>query len=121
MHRDHVLTSPPIAHLLGLTHIMPNQGMVIFDPTSAPDLDLDAAPCVAPMSIHVLAVQGYPEFTKSIISKFLDTRVGILGEKLVKEPCLRAGGIPGRRYPDGLASDGVGKVGKVIWGVLGVA
>ena len=121
MHRDHVPTSPPNAHLLGSTHVMPNQGMVIFDPASAPELDSDAAPCVAPTSIHVLAVQGYPEFTESIMSKLLDARVGILGEKLVKEARLRAGGIAGRHYPDGLASDGVGKAGKVIWGVLGVA
>ena len=96
--------------------------MVIFDPASAPDLDSDAPRLSVPLtSIHVLTVQGHPECTEPIMSGFLDARADKLGDKLVKEARLRAGGIPGRHYPDGLASDGVGKVGKVIWGVLGVA
>jgi hypothetical protein len=120
MHRDHVPTSPPNAHILGSTDVTPNQGMVLFDPASAPDLDSDA-PRVALTSIHVLTVQGHPEFTEPIMSKVLDARVGLLGETLVKEARLRAGGVPGRHHPDGLACDGVGRIGKVIWGVLGVA
>ena len=115
MHRDHVPMSPPNAHILGSTDVTANQGMVIFDPTSAPDLDSDMPRLSVPLtSIRVLTVQGHPEFTESIMSKVLDARVGRLGEGLFKEARLRAGGIPGRHYPDGLASDGAGKVGKVI-------
>ncbi|KAF8132363.1 class I glutamine amidotransferase-like protein [Boletus edulis] len=123
-HLDHVPTCPPNAHLLGLTDVTPNHGMVIFDPASVPilaDLDSDAPSLNVPLtSIHVLTVQGHPEFTESIMTALLDARAGILGEKLVKDARLRAGGIPGRSYPNGLACDGVGRVGKVIWGVLGV-
>lgn len=118
MHKDHVPTSPPDAHLLGSTDVTPIQGMAIFDPASAPFAD---PPSVALTSIHVLTVQGHPEFTEPIMNKLLDARVGLLGETLVNEARLRAGGIPGRHHPDGLACDGVGRVGKAIWGVLGVA
>lgn len=119
MHRDHVPTSPPNAHLLGSTDITPNQGMVIFDPATAPNLDSDPLQ-VDLTSIHVLTVQGHPEFTEPIISKLLDARVAILGQEIIRDARLRAGGIPGKYHPDGLACDGVAKVGKVIWGVLGV-
>lgn len=122
MHRDHVPTIPLNAHLLGSTDVTLNQGMVVFDTASAPspaDLAADA-PRVSLTSIHVLTVQGHPEFTEPIVSKVLDARVGILGETLVKEARLRAGGIPGRHHPDGLACDGVGRIGKAIWGVLGI-
>ncbi|KAI9459060.1 class I glutamine amidotransferase-like protein [Boletus coccyginus] len=124
-HRDHVPTLPPTAHLLGSTDIAPIQGMAIFDPAATPlpaDLASDSdVPSIALTSIRVLTVQGHPEFTEPIISKMLGARVGLLGQELVNEARLRAGGIPGRQYPDGLACDGVGRVGKAIWGVLGVA
>lgn len=100
--------------------------MVIFDPASEPSLpgdidsDADALPHIPLTSIHVLTVQGHPEFTPSFMSMLLDARVQLLGEKSVNDGHLREGGIPGRHYPDGLACDGISKVGKVIWGVLGV-
>lgn len=125
MHRDHVPTAPPNARLLGSTDLTPNHGMVIFDPATGPpppeDLDSGALPHVRLTSIQVFAVQGHPEFTEPFMSMLLDARVALLGEEVVNDGRLRAGGIPGRHYPDGLACDGVGKVGKVIWGVLGVA
>lgn len=122
MHRDHVPTSPPRTHLLGSTDVSLNQGMVVFDAASAPPPETlgSDAPHVDLTSIHILTVQGHPEFTESIMSKLLDARVELLGEKLVNDGRLRAGGIPGKHHPDGLACDGVGRVGKVIWGVLGV-
>lgn len=121
MHRDHVPTCPPSAHLLGSTDVTPNHGMVVFDDTSAPlPADLASVPLT---SIHVLTVQGHPEYTASFMNMLLDARVGLLGEKLVNEAHTRAGGIPGREeyHLDGLACDGVGRIGKTIWGVLGVA
>jgi hypothetical protein len=121
MHRDHVPMVPPNAHLLGSTHVTPNQGMVLFDPASVPaDLNSDT-PSVPLTSIHVLTVQGHPEFIEPIMRLLLDERAGKLGETLANEARLRAGGVPGRHYPDGLACDGVGRIGKVMWGVLGVA
>ncbi|KAG9311387.1 class I glutamine amidotransferase-like protein [Chiua virens] len=116
MHRDHVPTVPPTAYLLGATDVTPNQGMVVFD--HVPE-DL-ASPHIPLTSIRVLTLQGHPEYTESFVSTLLDARVGILGETLVREARLRAGGIPGRHRPDGLACDGVGTIGKVIWGVLGI-
>ena len=115
MHRDLILMSLPSTHILGSTDVTANQGMVIFNPTLALDLDLDMSRLSVPLtSIHMLTVQGHPEFTKWIMSKVLNAHIGILGEGLVKEAHLRAGGISRRYYLDGLASDGVGKVGKVI-------
>ncbi|KAF8549194.1 class I glutamine amidotransferase-like protein [Imleria badia] len=120
IHRDHVPTVPPNAHLLGSTDVTPNQGMVLFDPASVPaDLNSDT-PSIPLTSIHVLTVQGHPEFTEPIMRMLLDERAEKLGETLVNEARLRAGGVPGRHHPDGLACDGVGRIGKVIWGVLGV-
>ena len=123
MHRDHVPTVPPNAHLLGSTDVTLNQGMVLFDPPSTPlPADLDSiTPSIVLTSIHVLTLQGHPEFTEPIMRMLLDARVGLLGETLVNEARLRAGGVPGRDHPDGLACDGVGRIGQVIWGVLGVA
>ncbi|KAH0828632.1 class I glutamine amidotransferase-like protein [Lanmaoa asiatica] len=121
MHRDHVPTSPPNAHLLGSTDLTPNHGMVIFDPAFEPlYLASDVVPHVPLTSIQVLTLQGHPEFTESFMSMLLDARLELLGQELVNDGRSRAGGIPGRHYPDGLACDGVAKVGKVIWGMLGI-
>ncbi|KAF9234197.1 class I glutamine amidotransferase-like protein [Melanogaster broomeanus] len=115
MHRDHVPTSPPNSHILGSTSITPNHGMVIFYPWSAPPLEVlnSSSPNVPLSSIHILTVQGHPEFTEPIMSKLIDARVGILGEDLAADGRLRAGGISGRHH-DGLACDGVGTVGKLF-------
>ena len=51
------------------------------------------------------------------MSKVLNVHIRILGEGLVKEVHLQADGISRRHYLDWLASDGVSKVGKVIYGV----
>ncbi|KAF9234196.1 class I glutamine amidotransferase-like protein [Melanogaster broomeanus] len=122
MHRDHVPTSPPNFHIIGSTSITPNHVMVMFHPWSTPPLEVlnSSSPNVPLSSIHILTVQGHPEFTEPIMSKLIDARVGILGEELAADGRLRAGGIFGRRH-DGQACDGVRTVGKVIWGVLGAA
>ncbi|KAF8549196.1 class I glutamine amidotransferase-like protein [Imleria badia] len=113
MHRDHVPTVPPNAHLLGSTDVTPNQGMVLFDPASVPanlDSDTQSVPLT---SIHVLTVQGHPEFTEPIMRIVLDARAErhLLGDELVDDAL--------RRLND--STDGVDKVGRVIWGMLGVA
>ncbi|KIJ58062.1 hypothetical protein HYDPIDRAFT_103337 [Hydnomerulius pinastri MD-312] len=123
MHRDHVPTAPPNSHLLGSTTITPNQGMVIFNPSSIPASQTlqSPSPNVDLQSIHILTLQGHPEFTPPIMEKLLDARIHILGEEITNDARKRAGGIPGKQRPDGRACGGVGTVGKAIWGVLGVA
>lgn len=107
MHRDHVPAIPPTAHLLGSTSVSINQGMVRFThPTmSSPSPSFD--------NIHILTVQGHPEFTKSISSIVIDARhkMGILDEKTAED---------GRRRAD-WRNDGVTVFGKVFWTVLGVS
>ncbi|KIK96618.1 hypothetical protein PAXRUDRAFT_825764 [Paxillus rubicundulus Ve08.2h10] len=123
MHRDHVPTSPPHSYLLGSTDNTPNHGMVIFHPWSVPSAEVlnSSSPNVLLSSIHILTVQGHPEFTEPYVSTLIDARVRLIGEEVAADARLRAGGIAGRHHPDGQPCDGVRTVGKVMWGVLGVA
>ena len=114
-HGDQVLETPPQAYLLGSSDIAHNQGMVIFDPASPPfpaDLDSDSDRLRIPlMSIHVLTLQAHPEHTIPIMHMLLEEAAGVLDKELVDDALSRVG----------LPTDAIDKVGKVIWGMLGVA
>jgi GMP synthase-like glutamine amidotransferase len=104
MHRDHVPEVPSMFHLLGSTSISHNQGMVCFH---------DAAVSLTSFSltdIHILTVQGHPEFTKSISSAIIEARTasGVLNAESAEDA---------RRRED-WRNDGV-VVGRVIWNILG--
>jgi hypothetical protein len=83
-----------------------NQGMVIFtQPAMSPSPSLD--------NVHVLTVQGHPEFTKSISSILIDVRQrkGLIDDKTAED---------GRRRAD-WRNDGVAVFGKAFWKVMGVS
>ncbi|KAF8443859.1 class I glutamine amidotransferase-like protein [Boletus edulis BED1] len=117
-HHDQVTACPPHAHLLSSTDIAPNQGIVMFEPASAHLLE-----CLEPTSIsrsdalripltsiHVLTFQGHFEFTDSIVRPLIHEFADELGPELVEDGLLRIG----------TPTDAIDKVGRVIWGVLGV-
>ncbi|KAN0082650.1 Class I glutamine amidotransferase-like protein [Tylopilus felleus] len=111
-HHDHVTKSASDAHLLGWSVIADNQGTVIFHPDLAPPpeaLESDALR-VDLTSIHVLTFQGHPEFTKEIMLKLIAESAGELPHDLVDDAIARAG----------LPTDAIDKVGRVLWGILGV-
>lgn len=101
MHRDHVPALPPNFHLLGSTVVSPNQGMLKFSDDGKADLD----------NVHVLTVQGHPEFDESIVNAIVKVRsqAGII-DLLTAEDAARRSGWRN----DGLI------VGKAIWKVLNV-
>ncbi|OCH88016.1 class I glutamine amidotransferase-like protein [Obba rivulosa] len=105
MHRDHVPEVPSSYHLLGSTTVAPNQGMVEFysgtDPSKA-----------SPKDVHVLTLQGHPEFTRRISEVIVDARAstGVLGKDVVEDFQRRAD----------WRNDGVSVIGKMIWNVIGV-
>jgi len=105
MHRDHVPAVPPSFHLLGSTPVAPNQGMVRF----YEDSDGGNA---KPENVHVLTVQGHPEFTQRISEKIVDARAstGVLSKEVAEDARRRAA----------WRNDGVSIFGNVIWKVLGV-
>jgi hypothetical protein len=112
-HVDQVSETPPHAHVLGSTPDAHNQGMVIFEPElalSPEDLESDAL-SVPPRSIHIFTLQGHPELGVPIIRALIEAERDILGDDLVEDAL--------RRLYD--STDGVVKVGRVIWGMLGVA
>lgn len=87
---------------------MPNQGMAIFEPESAPlpaDLDSDAL-CVSLTSIYVRSFQGHPELTEPVMRMLIHQHADKLGPELVQDALSRVG----------LPTDGIDKVGKVMWG-----
>jgi GMP synthase-like glutamine amidotransferase len=106
MHRDHVPSVPPEFHLLGSTPVSFNQGMARFHNTAMSSTSFSLT------DIHILTVQGHPEFTKSISSAIIEARSasGILSTETVEDA---------RRRAD-RGDDGVALVGRVIWGVLDV-
>jgi GMP synthase-like glutamine amidotransferase len=106
MHRDHVpVTSvPPNFEIIGTTAACANQGMVLRYPGSSPSAGLQG--------IHVLTIQGHPEFHESIVSKIIDARAlsGVMSPAVVVDGRERAV----RQH------DGVEIAGRAMWGVLGV-
>lgn len=112
-HVDQVSETPRHAHRLGSSIITDNQGMVIFHPELAPsseDLESDAL-CVPLTSIRILTLQGHPELDVPIMRALIEEEAHILGEELTEDAL--------KRVED--PTDGVEKVGRVVWGMLGVA
>ncbi|CCM04362.1 uncharacterized protein FIBRA_06534 [Fibroporia radiculosa] len=104
MHRDHVPAVPPSFELLGSTPISLNQGMVRF-------YEGRGAGTPGVEDVHILTVQGHPEFTEHIVDTIVRAResTGVIS-KDVAEDSRRRGSW---------RNDGVSIIGKVIWGVLG--
>ena len=104
MHKDHVPAVIPGFELLGSTDVCHNQGMVRYIPDSSGKL--------ARLSdIHILTVQGHPEFTKSIVSKLVGIRAdkGILTPELARDAIKR----------NELRNDGVEVIARTVWRILG--
>ncbi|KAG9086238.1 hypothetical protein FS749_003792 [Ceratobasidium sp. UAMH 11750] len=106
MHRDHVPATsiPPNFQIIGSTPGCENQGMVLRYPGSS---NLDGL-----QGIHILTIQGHPEFHESIVSKVIDARElsGVMSPAVVADGRERAA----RQH------DGIEVVGRVMWGILGV-
>lgn len=109
MHRDHVPRdgTPSGFELLGSTELSPNQGMVRFLP-SYPDSTQDLL-----SSIQIITTQGHPEFTEPIVTSLVEARSesGVIDAEAARD-CER------RRL---WRNDGVGVIGRAVWGVLGVS
>jgi len=105
MHRDHVPTIPPLFHLLGSTTMTRNQGMVQF---SDPDARIPVPGGSIPQ-IHILTLQGHPEFTAGIVKKVIRARSesGVMDKDTAKDGLDRAED----------RNDGV-DIARVIWEVL---
>jgi GMP synthase-like glutamine amidotransferase len=106
MHRDHVPLVPPPLHLLGSTTITENQGMVLFSDHNAPLPAPDAS--IPP--IHILTLQGHPEFTAEIVKEIIKVRSesGAMDKETAENARLRAD----------WHNDGAGLIGLAIWRVL---
>lgn len=107
MHRDHVPALPPNFHLLGANTVSPVHAMVRFA-SPAPTSISPAAPLPP---IHVLAVQGHPEFPEKVVAALVEARgaSGAIDAHTVEEY-----GKSGR----GVADDGLGRVGRAVWSVM---
>jgi len=105
MHRDHVPTVPPSFHLLGSTTKTVNQGMVQF---SDPDARIPI-PSGSMPRIHILTLQGHPEFTAEIMKMIIGVRSqkGVLDKEIAED---------GLKHTDD-RNDGV-SIARVIWNVL---
>jgi GMP synthase-like glutamine amidotransferase len=106
MHRDYVPALPPSFHLLGSTAMTTNHGMVKY--TSASSSKGAARPLT---DIHILTVQGHPEYTEPIVATMINFREasGVLDAQTAEDARRRVG----------CRNDGV-VFGRAIWGVLGV-
>ncbi|KAG8964725.1 hypothetical protein FRC00_001381 [Tulasnella sp. 408] len=104
MHRDHVPTVPAEFTLLGSTDVSLNQGMVKRYTTSTEKWS-DGA-------IHVLTVQGHPEFCPDIVNWVVDAREksGVMDAETVRKARERAN----------KRDDGVGPIGKAVFAALGI-
>ena len=112
MHRDHVPAIPPYFHLLGFSPITPVHGMVrLYGNANIANAD-PVRVASDPTAIHILTVQGHPEFTAEIVSVMVDARgrSGAMSAEVVQESQARA-------YR---GHEGIGAVGRAIWRVLGV-
>jgi len=108
MHRDHVPLLPPNFHLLGSTPVSKNQGMVRFHGDKAPPANNDD---INPDDIHILTLQGHPEFTEPIATGLVERRSasGIIDTETANDAMER-------RYGP---NDGVGIIGHAVWNVIG--
>ncbi|KAI5117618.1 hypothetical protein M0805_001218 [Coniferiporia weirii] len=136
MHRDHVPALPPSFLLLCSTPITPVHGMVRLyppstglspSPPSSPTPPPSSAapttspsppippppPPINPSQIHILTVQGHPEFTPDIVHAIVDARSRPGG------PMDAAVAREGRERAE-RPHEGIGAVGRAIWRVLGV-
>ncbi|EKM77590.1 hypothetical protein AGABI1DRAFT_130281 [Agaricus bisporus var. burnettii JB137-S8] len=127
IHRDHAplaplsdsVTSGDI-HVLGSSCKTENQGLVKFYPLPH---DLDVTRSNIMEHVHILTVQGHPEFTPSIVTSLTNE---ILGEGLISSTMARDVHKQNRlvgRVPFGGTSkmpDGAKIVGDVFWQTLGV-
>ncbi|GHJ85098.1 hypothetical protein NliqN6_1500 [Naganishia liquefaciens] len=103
VHRDHVTSLPRDTLLIGSTPKCPIQGFIRYRSPSSKD-------------IHILALQGHPEFVPDIVEKIIDVRAekGVLDEPTTVEARRRARGeMRGRA---GL--EGRGIVGWAVMQVL---
>ncbi|CAK5274207.1 unnamed protein product [Mycena citricolor] len=105
MHQDHVPEVPETFHLLGSTDVSKNQGMVRFT-TLEPPSSLDLS------RVHILTVQGHPEFTEAVVTKLVYARAqsGVITPETAQDAIRRSG------WPN----DGVSVIGRTILGVLGL-
>ncbi|KAF6752832.1 cytoplasmic protein [Ephemerocybe angulata] len=117
MHRDHVPLdrSPPGFDIIAATEVSPNQAMVRFKRSTSQALDSESTAETRQElfgRIHVLTMQGHPEFTEPIVSSIVEARseAGVIDAEAA-EDCVR------RRF---WRNDGVDVIGRVLWGVLGV-
>ncbi|KAG9051334.1 hypothetical protein FS837_009601 [Tulasnella sp. UAMH 9824] len=104
MHRDHVPTVPANFTLLGSTDVSLNQGMVKRYTTSTEKWS-DGA-------VHVLTVQGHPEFCPDIVNWVVDAREksGVMDAETVRKA----------RECANKRDDGVGPIGKAVFAALGI-
>lgn len=118
MHRDHVPSLPPGCALLGASARAPVQGLVRFYTpngtppaiTTATDDPTDSAPAPLP-PIHILAVQGHPEFPESVVAPLVATRAA---SGAIDGPTAAAYEAHGR----GVRDDGRGRIARAVWGVM---
>jgi len=104
MHRDHVPSLPPNFLLLGSTPKCGIQGMLLpySDRKGLEELE----------DVHILCVQGHPEFVPGIVERVIDAREksGILDEPTAQEG----------RHRGAQDDDGVGAIARAIWKISGV-
>ncbi|KIY43858.1 class I glutamine amidotransferase-like protein [Fistulina hepatica ATCC 64428] len=108
MHRDHVPQVLPGFEPLGSTNTCPNQGMVRFSSSSIP---LHAPVPRTLSDVHILTVQGHPEFTRPIVDKLVELRSakGTFDASLTGDYAQRKEN----------AHNGIDVLGKTVWRILG--
>jgi hypothetical protein len=102
MHRDYVPDLPPKLIHLGKTDKSLVHAMLLPYP------DSPLAP-TDPSSIHILSIQGHPEFLPSIVNEIISVR----GPNIIKPEVAKEGRERAVRE-----HDGIDVVGKVVWKVL---
>ncbi|KAF9004613.1 class I glutamine amidotransferase-like protein [Cyathus striatus] len=99
MHRDHVPDVLPGFELLGGTGVSANQGMVKWR---------SGAEKKSLKDVHIITLQGHPEFTENIVSSLVEARSssGVIDKEAAEDAEKR------KHW----RNDGVSVVGKVLWG-----